>query len=140
MGSLHAKAAEIRNSVAHLTASNDQLREHADAGDEDCAQAVKENEDVIQRMESRVQMLKDEVEERGLPWHPESGTSNVGSNQPVDGTINGHAEPENRVQAGSSSAPPATSGRLSDRELQELLAERLGETSNADFNDEGVHL
>ncbi|GME25522.1 hypothetical protein GTA08_BOTSDO03228 [Neofusicoccum parvum] len=67
--SLHAKAAELRNSIYHLRRSNVQLQPFADEGDRDCAEAIKENEEVMVRMEDRIELLKLEVEvNRGMPW------------------------------------------------------------------------
>ena len=68
LGNLHSKAAEIRNSMQHLLASNEQLQTFADEGDQDCAEALQENVDVLSRMESRVSLLKREVERRGFMW------------------------------------------------------------------------
>ncbi|EON67444.1 hypothetical protein W97_06698 [Coniosporium apollinis CBS 100218] len=68
LGSLHAKAAELRNSIAHLRHSNEQLTPYARDGDRECADAIRENEEVISRMEERVALLKAEVEGRGMPW------------------------------------------------------------------------
>ncbi|KAK7528970.1 uncharacterized protein IWZ02DRAFT_486962 [Phyllosticta citriasiana] len=66
--SLHGKAAELRNSIFHLRRSNVQLQPFADDGDSDCAEAIRENEQTIQSMESRVELLRLEVERRGMPW------------------------------------------------------------------------
>ncbi|OJD38601.1 translation machinery-associated protein 17 [Diplodia corticola] len=67
--SLHAKAAELRNSIYHLRRSNLQLQPFADEGDGDCAEAIRENEEVMARMEDRIELLKLEVEvNRGMLW------------------------------------------------------------------------
>lgn len=68
LGNLHSKAAEIRNSLQHLLASNQQLQTFADEGDQDCVEALQENVDVLARMESRVSLLRQEVERRGFMW------------------------------------------------------------------------
>ena len=68
LSNLHSKAAEIRNSIIHLEASNQQLEPYADDGDTDCAEAIQENVSVIQRMEERIRLLKVEVEARGFKW------------------------------------------------------------------------
>ena len=68
LGNLHSKAAEIRNSMLHLITSNEQLQTFADEGDQDCAEALQENVDVLSRMEIRVSLLKQEVERRGFMW------------------------------------------------------------------------
>ncbi|KAK8156200.1 hypothetical protein BKA80DRAFT_345412 [Phyllosticta citrichinensis] len=66
--SLHSKAAELRNSTFHLRRANVQLQPFADEGDGDCAEAIRENEQTIQSMERRVELLRLEVERRGMPW------------------------------------------------------------------------
>ena len=54
LANLHFKAAEIRNSIAHLVSSNQQLQPLADEGDSDCIYAIKENILVTQRMEQPI--------------------------------------------------------------------------------------
>ena len=68
---LHAKAAEIQNSIAHLKSSNDQMLPFAEEGDADCREAMFENLGVIGRMNERVGMIRGEVEARGMPWTAE---------------------------------------------------------------------
>lgn len=74
LSTLHLKAAELRNSIAHLDYSNEQLKPFADGTegdngpDQDCVDAIKENEVVIQRMLVRIELLKQEVEGRGSSW------------------------------------------------------------------------
>lgn len=79
LGMLHLKVLEIRNSIAHLQYSNDQLKPFADgesaalgessaAPDQDCIDAIKENEVVIDRMAERLAIIRAEVEDRGVSW------------------------------------------------------------------------
>ncbi|CCC10231.1 hypothetical protein SMACR_02808 [Sordaria macrospora] len=86
VSALHLKVLEIYNSIAHLKYSNEQLRPFAEGieaplgsssstgesaqnqPDPDCVEAIRENEQVIVRMEERVQLVKNEVERRGLSW------------------------------------------------------------------------
>lgn len=74
LSTLHLKAAELRNSIAHLDYSNEQLQPFAEGTeggngpDQDCADAIKENEVVIARMLERIALLKEEVEGRGSSW------------------------------------------------------------------------
>jgi hypothetical protein len=74
LSSLALKVAELRNSIAHLDYSNEQLKPFArpaspdEEGDPDCAEAIQENEVVIQRMEERIMLVKEEVERRGASW------------------------------------------------------------------------
>lgn len=79
---LHLKVLEIRNSIAHLQYSNDQLRPFADGSatasdgtaapagepDQDCVDAIRENEHVVERMAERIALVRIEVEERGVSW------------------------------------------------------------------------
>ncbi|EJP70395.1 uncharacterized protein BBA_00025 [Beauveria bassiana ARSEF 2860] len=71
---LALKVLEIRNSIAHLQYSNDQLRPFA-ADDNDggadavCVDAIRENEAVIERMAERIALIRVEVEDvRGVSW------------------------------------------------------------------------
>jgi hypothetical protein len=80
---LHLKVLEIRNSIAHLQYSNDQLRPFAEGNftasssttetpaaepDQDCIDAIQENLTVIDRMAERIALVRAEVEERGVSW------------------------------------------------------------------------
>lgn len=85
VGMLHLKVLEIRNSIAHLQYSNDQLKPFAEGSatalgdssndngngnepDQDCIDAIKENDMVIDRMAERIALVRAEVEERGMSW------------------------------------------------------------------------
>ncbi|KAG7292411.1 hypothetical protein NEMBOFW57_002446 [Staphylotrichum longicolle] len=101
LSALHLKVLELRNSIAHLDYSNEQLRPFAEGtatalsttspaastqmdtqttqqqtegerggggGDPECADAIRENEQVIERMQERIRLVRAEVEGRGLSW------------------------------------------------------------------------
>ena len=76
LSALHLKAAELRNSIAHLDYSNEQLKPFAEGTegstnghpDRDCLDAIQENEVVIARMTERIRLLRAEVEGRGSSW------------------------------------------------------------------------
>lgn len=74
LSTLHLKAAELRNSIAHLDYSNEQLRPFAEGReggsgpDQECADAIRENEVVVERMVQRMALLREEVEARGSSW------------------------------------------------------------------------
>lgn len=75
ISTLHLKAAELRNSLAHLEYSNAQLEPFArppagstEQPDQDCLEAIEENIGVIARYEERLELLKAEAEKRGLNW------------------------------------------------------------------------
>lgn len=98
LSTLHLKAAEIRNSIAHLDYSNEQLKPFADGTDpsangrldQDCIDAIKENEIVITRMQERIALLKGEVEGRGSSWLEFLSAEEVRELQDADeGLVNG---------------------------------------------------
>ncbi|KAK7193907.1 hypothetical protein DPSP01_010133 [Paraphaeosphaeria sporulosa] len=98
VSSLHAKAAELRNSIAHLEKSNAELEEYVQQDqDKDLYEAILENREVIKRMEERIELVKKEVTEvRCLPWAPEeAGASELGEREsggvgrPTNGVISG---------------------------------------------------
>lgn len=124
LDALHAKAAELRNSIAHLKSSNEQMLPFADEGDDDCREAMFENLAVIGRMNERIGLLRTEVEKRGMPWVEENGG--------VDGKIDG--EGEAIVVNGDGRAPRQPSGRLTDEELRRQLEAQMGD------EEEGIHL
>lgn len=142
LSNLHAKAAEIHNSLAHLQSSNAQLAPFAIPGlglngsqtssvngtngealagvgatgdptdlfyDQDCADAIRENEQTIARMRQRLEILKEEVQGRGAVWvwgqldemaagkepgeaeAPDCGRGVHGASNGAFGGIDGHA-------------------------------------------------
>jgi len=106
LSTLHLKAAELRNSIAHLDYSNEQLKPFADGTegggepDQDCVDAIRENEVVIARMTERISLLRAEVEGRGSSWLEfrsqeevvEALASESGSGGAEEGLVNGTAE------------------------------------------------
>ena len=137
LANLHAKAAELRNSIAHLRISNQELKPFADEGDADCKQAIDENEGVISSMEERIGLLRKEVEARGFLWDREEhekveengvGDVEMGDASASNGTVvNGHGSVEAQTAA----------GRLSDEELSRRLRERMEEDED---DNAGLHL
>ncbi|KAL8902739.1 MAG: hypothetical protein Q9207_004414 [Kuettlingeria erythrocarpa] len=139
LANLHAKAAELRNSIAHLVTSNEQLQEYADDGDRDCADAIRENEDVIARMEARITLLRNEVENRGFRWgeeQPATANGEIGDQMNHD-RLDATAPPTSEAHL---PAQPARTqgGSLEDGELARRLREQMDEEMPDD--DEGVHL
>ncbi|KAF3393202.1 hypothetical protein DPV78_009413 [Talaromyces pinophilus] len=117
LSSLYAKVSELRNSISHLTRSNEELRtyiieseEGPDSPDNKELEAfVLENEEVMQAMAERIRLLKAEVEGRGQRWMEEvledgaqdDGEGTEGENPPLvngvsshegNGDANGHVE------------------------------------------------
>ena len=145
VGNLHLKSAEIRNSISHLQSSNDQLQEFADEGDTDCAEALRENREVMQRMEERIALLKSEVERRGFMWGESDDTIGRDASDGVEKmngqSPNGHAGRANeasRQGVGRNEQPRLPPGRnISGDELARQSAERMEE---GDTGDDGLHL
>ncbi|MCJ1318730.1 hypothetical protein MMC15_004060 [Xylographa vitiligo] len=138
LSSLHAKAAELRNSIAHLQASNNQLRSFADKGDADCADAIRENDEVMKRMRDRIVLLKAEVEGRGFLW--DNGATDINGKEPGEddaGIVNGDANSGVGSHGINGRPERATigGGSLGDEELARRLRERM----DAD-EEEGLHL
>ncbi|POS73166.1 hypothetical protein DHEL01_v208443 [Diaporthe helianthi] len=128
--SLHLKVLEIRNSLAHLAHSNAQLRPFAEGAvaaiggspgepDADCAEAIRENEAVIERMRARIELVRAEVEGRGMSWSEFEAKDEVEDHEPgvdapapvpaaaVNG-VNGHAE--DAAGSGATGAAPSRGG------------------------------
>ena len=122
VGNLHMKAAEIRNSILHLQDSNVQLQPLADEGDRDCSGAIAENQDVIIRMEERIQLLKDEVTRRGLPWP--SSAEDKGSSSASNGRVNGRVGNTGSVQ--DSHSQPGTSNSQTAGSQSEVRSQNEG--------------
>lgn len=159
LDALHAKAAELQNSMSQLRSSNLQMAPFADEGDQDCKDAMFENLGVITRMHHRVDLIKAEVEKRGMPWPSEErerGAVDVrrlrefgieGENG--EQIIVGRPESEAPVVNGTAAAATANgtaggegsgaraqqSGRLTDEELRRQLEAQMGMD-----DEEGVHL
>ncbi|KAG9245894.1 hypothetical protein BJ878DRAFT_499438 [Calycina marina] len=119
LSALHLKAAELRNSTAHLDYSNEQLRPFAlgtepglNAPDEDCVDAIKENEVVIARMEERIRLLKKEVEERGQVWVEGIGNGELDAELGV-GMFNEEVEGAGEERSSAWTDGTFTTGRIS---------------------------
>lgn len=99
-----------------------------------------ENLVVIGRMNERIQLLRAEVERRGMRWADAEVEDSAMTD--VNGElVNGASGDEAHAGASQSqapSAPSAPSGRLTDEELRARLLERLGDDGGEE--DEGVHL
>ena len=149
LSNLYAKAAEIRNSIAHLQRSNVELQAHLDSlpsgqRDRDCEEAITENVVVIERMHERVGLLAVEVERRGGRWHDErtgEEEADESRREPRVNGINGSvAHGEEVEEAGentnaSNSTVRGPGGSLGDAELQRRLLDRPSEDE-----EDGMHL
>lgn len=123
LSALHAKASEIRNSIAHLRRSNEELQTfitescESETDKRELESYVAENEGVIAAMKERVQLLKDEVEWRGQRWVEEdeksaSEDSNASEHVP---TVNGTSDVD-AAQVDQPEATDAASDASADRE------------------------
>ena len=115
---LYAKVFEIRNSISHLEDSNKELEEYSQnvGGDADCVDAIRENREVIGRMDERIELVKREVERRGQKWHE------------------GEAD-------GPTSGEGAAGRSLDDEQLRRLMEARMADVEEEEGEEEdGVHL
>lgn len=129
--SLHTKAAELRNSIYHLRRSNLQLQPFADEGDGDCADAIKENEEVMARMEDRIELLKLEVEvNRGMLWVEDAKPDQT--KEQVNGDAGEHAN------EGSAQNSTATEAR--QQPTASSAAASANSATHASSDEEGVFL
>lgn len=174
IGMLHLKALEVRNSIAHLQYSNDQLRPFAEGSavasdstasssgttaqqepDQDCVDAIRENEQVIDRMAERIALIRAEVEERGVSWSEFQTKGDVSENQHdsspkvngqhsawTDGTFQTGTITNGQIHLEPQPSQP-DGGRLSDQELRRAMEERMRDLSHNDDEvdaDAGMHL
>ncbi|KAH0159720.1 hypothetical protein KCU67_g6994, partial [Aureobasidium melanogenum] len=102
----------------------------ADDGDQDCKDAMYENLVVISRMNERIELLRAEVEKRGMRW----SEAEVEDRQVSERMVNGDSASTTTTQ----SQPP--SGRLTDEQLRAQLEARLAQDTQDDQEEEGLHL
>ncbi|RVD83644.1 uncharacterized protein DFL_005424 [Arthrobotrys flagrans] len=102
---LHQESARLQNSLYHLERSNTTLAEYPD--DEDCKDAIRYNQGVIEQQKQRVDIIRLELVRRGVsvghmdldtPEPVSSSTGDAqatsaasGSSAPANGAANGHA-------------------------------------------------
>ncbi|KAK9780866.1 hypothetical protein SCAR479_02052 [Seiridium cardinale] len=166
--SLALKVLELRNSIAHLDYSNEELKPFAEGTatavdssaanqpDQDCIDAIKENEAVIERMQQRIELIKKEVEERGLSWDEFKGKADDEKKDAEESGVNGEPQTSiNGTNGVNGHAPTAANGQhaawsdgtfttgtirgLDDEELMRQLQERMSELQDDD-EEGGMHL
>ncbi|GAW10903.1 hypothetical protein ANO14919_002390 [Xylariales sp. No.14919] len=169
--SLALKVLELRNSIAHLDYSNAELKPFADGTtptldqqgntgevgqpDQDCKDAIAENEAVIARMQERIELIRAEVEGRGLNWQEFQGTTdepNSAARVTEDGTttrdetstttsaVNGHnPSAESQHEAWRDGTFQTGTIRGGEELLRELLNRIPPEDEEQDADD-GMHL
>ena len=101
----------------------------ADEGDDVCREAMFENLSVIGRMNQRIELLRAEVEKRGMRWSESEVEDQVMRDGGlVNGTVGATSGMPNGISHG------VASGRLTDEELRRQMEAQMEE------DDEGVHL
>ncbi|CAD0107229.1 unnamed protein product [Aureobasidium uvarum] len=131
LDALHSKVAELRNNMDHLRYSNEQMVPFADEGDQDCKDAMYENLVVISRMNERINLLRAEVEKRGMRW----SEAEVEDRQVSERMVNGVSPSTITTQSSQSQ-----SGSLTDEQLRARLDATLAQDTQDDQEDEGLHL
>lgn len=132
LSNLHFKAAELRNSIAHLEYSILQLQPFAEDGDQDCNDAIAENKEVMGRMKERIECLKREVEGRGFAWGEDEER---GEDQRAE-HVNGEAVDGQGV--GEHGQTNGVRGTVGDEDLARRIRETL--QRQEEHEEDGVHL
>ncbi|KAK8078856.1 hypothetical protein PG994_002663 [Apiospora phragmitis] len=75
---LALKVLEMRNQIAHLDYSNAEMKPFADGvdsaePDQICVEGIRENEEVILKVQQRIELVRQEVERRGMNWREFDG-------------------------------------------------------------------
>ncbi|KAH9904166.1 hypothetical protein F4778DRAFT_780846 [Xylariomycetidae sp. FL2044] len=135
--SLALKVLELRNSIAHLDYSNAELKPYAEGReptieqtqqqgssttttttttttsarpDQDCIDAIAENEAVIARMQERIDLIRIEVEDRGLSWREFQGKPDDDNDNREAMTRGPSDDSDEAAASGSVGAAAATGG------------------------------
>ncbi|ORY57509.1 uncharacterized protein BCR38DRAFT_354352 [Pseudomassariella vexata] len=162
---LALKVLELRNSIAHLDYSNAELKPFTECReptlgstdsnlpDQDCIDAIAENEAVIARMQGRIELIRTEVENRGLSWAEFQGQEQQNRSEDAAATtgggltngVNGHTPVENGQQHPAwqdGTFQTGTVRGLGDEELMRQLQERMNELNSDHEQDSegGLHL
>lgn len=162
LSTLHLKVLELRNSIAHLDYSNEQLQPFATppststspdttAPDPVCVEAIAENCVVIARMQERIGLVRAEVERRGVEWvHFSSGeveeeevAKGEGEGEGLssawtDGTFQTGVISGGQVRMDGDNG--ASGGTMDDGELRARMEALLREGEGGGDGEEGVHL
>jgi hypothetical protein len=89
-----------------------------------------ENLVVISRMNERIELLRAEVEKRGMRW----SEAEVENRQVSERMVNGDSAPITQTQS------QPQSGRLTDEQLRAQLEARLAQDTQDNQEEEGLHL
>ncbi|KAK2805988.1 hypothetical protein FQN50_006003 [Emmonsiellopsis sp. PD_5] len=140
--SLYAKASELRNSIAHLHRSNDELARYIaeTAPDKDCEDAIRENEEVVRRMEERIELLRGEVEGRGSKWGVDVVANGEGEGEGGgDGDGDGDVVMGNPGEEGGDN-PAASNENNGSTTAAQSTSARNGTAGQQNEDDDGVYL
>ncbi|KAK0630149.1 hypothetical protein B0T17DRAFT_490325 [Bombardia bombarda] len=193
LSSLHLKVLELRNNIAHLDYSNEQLKPFAEGiqtplstaasssstsppttitqqdqptaptPDPDCVEAIRENEEVIARMQERIRLIRAEVEGRGVSWtefqskeeadaaaavalaaaSAAAETNGASSSPWTDGTFQTGVIRDGQVIMNVTTGGSARGGgSITDEELRRRMEEQLRNLGDDGDDDEegGLHL
>ncbi|KAI0967724.1 hypothetical protein F4678DRAFT_445323 [Xylaria arbuscula] len=172
--SLAIKVLELRQSIAYLDYSNAELKPFAEGAiptldqqrgnsasapgvpDQDCKDAIAENEAVIARMQERIALVRAEVEGRGLNWREfqgtaeeqdqsaptENGTPAQSEASNTTNAVNGHTQDaaEPRHEAWTNGTFTTGTIRGDDEELLRQLLNRVPPENEDEDPDGGMHL
>ena len=143
LSSLYAKAAELDNSISHLQKSNTQLLPFAQDGDSDCRQALEENQEVIERMEDRIHLLKLEVQKRGQVWHElradvKNGQADEDMGMSGGPRVNGNLSAQERGNDGLNGNVGAPERSIETGGFS--ISMRRDRQDDEDEEDNGIHL
>lgn len=135
LSALFAKASEIRNSIAHLHRSNDEMKAfvaESCESEEDKREIegyVSENEGVLARFTERIALLKAEVERRGQQWiEVSNGTDSNKDN--ADGQGEQTASPETQ---------PVANGTVEGQDRRDRTDQETG-NGDAEAGQNGIYL
>ncbi|KAK2763012.1 hypothetical protein FQN53_007356 [Emmonsiellopsis sp. PD_33] len=140
--SLYAKASELRNAIAHLHRSNDELARYIaeTAPDTDCEDAIRENEEVVRRMEERIGLLREEVEGRGSKWGADVVVNGEGEEEHGQrGNGGGNVVMGDPGEVGGGN-PPASNGDNGSTPGAQSTNAQNGTAGQRSEDDDGVYL
>jgi len=125
LSAVYSKVSELRNSIAHLHRSNEELRlfltesKDSEAEKKELEGYVLENEGVVTSMNERISLLKVEVERRGQTWIEEKA--------------------EEKDLSGEAQVSEATAVPVSNGSAGAGLGDQ-GSNANAGQEEDGVYL
>ncbi|KAL1967543.1 hypothetical protein VTN77DRAFT_3058 [Rasamsonia byssochlamydoides] len=159
LSAVYAKVSELRNSIAHLTRSNEELRTYireSEGGPEaadnkEIEGYIQENEGVIDAMTERITLCKAEIEERGERWIEEGGEpiadgvlerGGDGTSPVINGTTREH---EHDASVGETAAAAQHSGVVNGVGVHDSAApiaptNAPDRQEEHDMEEEGVYL